>query len=51
MSGYLNKTEVNTTRFNWLREESTDLALKTLSFHPVLDLYTHSLTLVQGLQF
>lgn len=39
VTSYLNKAGVNTTGFNWPREESTDLALKTRSFHPVLYLH------------
>lgn len=39
VTSYLNKAGVNTTGFNWPREESTDLVLKTRSFHPVLYLH------------
>lgn len=42
VTSYLNKAEVNTTGFNWLREKSTDLASKTWSFHPVLYLHTQT---------
>lgn len=42
VTSYLNKAGVNTTGFNWLREESTDLALETCSFYPVLYLHTRT---------